>query len=87
MERRSSSCAQGVSVSGLAVCDPLVGVVASARGWSVQIPLLNQLYSYRQKWSAEFPPSVEVGEGDRPGLIWCCIATTEAVLSSRVGIV
>lgn len=50
-----------VSVSGLAVCDPLVGVTAAATGAVCATPL--PLISYRQNWSAEFPPSTEASEG------------------------
>lgn len=57
----------GVSVSGLAVCDSLVGVTASAEKQFVQ-PLSPQLVIDRQGWSAEFPPPIEAGEGHQPGL-------------------
>lgn len=56
----------GVSVCGLAVCDPLVGVTISAVGAVCATPL--SLISCRQNWLAQFPPSIEAGEDDQPGL-------------------
>lgn len=69
----------------LLVCDPLVGVATSAVGM-VYATSVSGL-SYRQSQWAEFLPAAGAGEGEQPGLAWCCLSTIETVVSSRVGMV